>query len=111
MVPFVAFHLGHYRQPTQQQAICQRIVKITGVFNSTVCITSTPQALVNNKHYYGLYCELLRKDLLKLLTVDKLQLFVQFGQQFCNKFLPSRIKYLHPSHSLVANAPKYSFFS
>jgi hypothetical protein len=35
--------------------------------------------LVNNKLYYGLYRELLQKDLLKLLTVDGLQLFVQFG--------------------------------
>jgi hypothetical protein len=75
----VTFHLDHYCHPAQQRAIAERIAKITGNSNSTVCITSSPQALVNNKLYYGLYRELLQKDLLKLLTVDGLQLFVQFG--------------------------------
>jgi hypothetical protein len=54
----VAFHLYHYHQPAQQQAIsCWHIAQITGISNSTVCITSLPQAclLVNNKlHHYGL---------------------------------------------------------
>jgi hypothetical protein len=75
----VAFHLDHYRQPAQQRSICQRISQITGVSNTTVCITSSPQALVNNKLYYGLYRDLLRNDLLKLLTVDGLQLFVSYA--------------------------------
>jgi hypothetical protein len=78
----VAFHLNHYyHHPAQQRAICQHISQITSISSSTVCITSSPQALVNNKLYYGLlYHELLRqKDLLKLLTVNELQLFVQFG--------------------------------
>jgi hypothetical protein len=55
----VAFHLEHYHQPAQQQATCQHISQITGISNSTVCITSSPQALVSNKLHNGLYCELL----------------------------------------------------
>jgi hypothetical protein len=92
----VAFHLDHYRQPPQQRAICQRIAQISGVSNSTVCITSSPQALVNNKLYYSLYCELLRKDLLKLLTIDELQLFVQFGRRFRNEFFALKEKVFAP---------------
>jgi hypothetical protein len=82
----VAFHLDHYRHPAQQQAIAKRVANIRGNSKTTVCITSSPQALLNNTIYYSLYCHLLQKDLLMLLTVDKLQLFVQFGQQFRNEF-------------------------
>jgi superfamily II DNA helicase RecQ len=92
----VAFHLDHYRQPAQQRSICQRISQITGVSNTTVCITSSPQALVNNKLYYGLYRDLLRNDLLKLLTVDELQLFVQFGRRFRNEFFALKDKVFAP---------------
>jgi hypothetical protein len=35
---------------------------------------------IRSKLYYG-YLDLLRNDLLKLLTVDELQLFVQFGRR------------------------------
>jgi superfamily II DNA helicase RecQ len=92
----VAFHLDHYRHRAQQRAIAERIAKITGDSNSTVYITSSPQALVNNKVYYGLYCELIQKDSLKLLTVDELQLFVQFGQWFCNEFFALKEKVFAP---------------
>jgi hypothetical protein len=68
----MAFHLDHYHLPAQQWAICQRNAQITGVSNSTFCITSSPQALVNNKLYYGLYHNLLCTVLLKLLIVDEL---------------------------------------
>jgi superfamily II DNA helicase RecQ len=74
----IAFHLDHYRHSAQQRAITERIAKMTDNSNSTVCITLSPQALVNNKLYYGVYRELLQKDSLKLLTVDELHLFVQF---------------------------------
>jgi hypothetical protein len=55
-----------------------------------------PQALVNNKIYLGFYCELLWKDLLKLLTVDELQLFVQFGRRFQNKVFALKEKAFAP---------------
>jgi hypothetical protein len=90
------FHLEHYCQPAQQGAICQQIAQIIGISNSTVHITSSPQALVNNKHYYGLYRNLLCKDLLKLLIVDELQLFIQFSQWFCNKFFALKDKVFAP---------------
>jgi hypothetical protein len=92
----VAFHLDHYRHRAQQQAIAERIGKITGDSNTTVCITSSPQALVNNKVYYALYCALIQKDSLKLLTVDELQLFVQFGRRFRNEFFALKEKVFAP---------------
>jgi hypothetical protein len=61
----VAFHLDHYPQPSQQRDICRRIAMITGSSNSTVCITLSQQALVNNKLYFGLYRSLIDKNLLK----------------------------------------------
>jgi hypothetical protein len=65
----VAFHLNHYRHPAQQGAIAERVANIRGDSKTTVCITSSPQALVNNKIYYSLYPDLLQKDLLMLLTL------------------------------------------
>jgi hypothetical protein len=76
----VAFHLDHFPHPAQQRDVCQRIVRITGHSSSAVCITSSPQALANNKQRFALCRSLLDKHLLKLLTVDELQLFVQFGR-------------------------------
>jgi hypothetical protein len=92
----VAFHLDHYPQPSQQRNICWRIAMITGFSNSTVCITSSPQALVNNNLYFGLYWSLIDKNLLKLLTVDELQLFVQFGRRFRNEFFALKDKVFGP---------------
>jgi hypothetical protein len=92
----VAFHLDHYPHPPQQRDICARILRITGQSSSTVCITSSPQALVNNKQYFALYRSLLDKDLLKLLTVDELQLFVQFGRRFRNEFFALKEKVFAP---------------
>jgi hypothetical protein len=40
---------------------------------------------VNNKLCFGLHCSLLGKDLLKLMTVDVLRLFIQFGHQLCDE--------------------------
>jgi hypothetical protein len=51
---------------------------------------------VNNKVYYGLYCELIQKDSLKLLTVNELQLFVQFGRRFRNEFFALKEKVFAP---------------
>jgi superfamily II DNA helicase RecQ len=92
----VAFHLDHYRHPTQQRAICKRVAKINGLSKTTVCITSSPQALVNNQLYYALFRELITKDSLKLLTVDELQLFVQFGRRFRNEFFALKEKVFAP---------------
>jgi hypothetical protein len=51
---------------------------------------------VNNKLYFGLYWTLLDKNLLKLLTVDELQLFIQFGRQFSNNFFALKDKVFAP---------------
>jgi superfamily II DNA helicase RecQ len=93
----VAFHLDHYHLPAKQWAICQWIAHITGDSNTTVCITSSPQALINNKLYYGLYHHnLICKDLLNLLRVDELQLFIQFGQRFRNNCFALKDKVFAP---------------
>ena len=65
----VAFHLDHYPHPSQQCDNCWCAALITGASNSTVCITSSPQALTNNKLYFGLYRTLLDKNSLKLLMI------------------------------------------
>jgi hypothetical protein len=83
----VAFYFNYSHQPAQQQAICQCISQITGIYNTTVCITSLPQALVNNKLYYGSYCDLLCKVLLKLLMADELQLLAWFNHASSMIFL------------------------
>ena len=92
----VAFHLHHCPHPAQQRDVCQRTVQITGHSNNTVCITSSPQALVNNKQCFALHRSLLDKHLLKLLTVDELQLFVQFGRRFRNEFYALKAKMFAP---------------
>jgi hypothetical protein len=92
----VAFHLDHCPHPAQQRDICQRIVQIAGHSSSTVCITSSPQALANNKQHFALHRSLLDKHLLKPLTVDELQLFVQFGRQFRNEFFALKEKVFAP---------------
>jgi hypothetical protein len=91
-----AFHLDHCPHPAQQRDICQRMVQIAGHSNSTVCITSSPQALVNNKQCFALHRSSLDKHPLKLLTVDESQLFVQFGRRFCNEFYALKAKAFAP---------------
>jgi hypothetical protein len=73
-----AFHLDHCPHSFQQRDVCWRLALLTGASNSTACITSSPQAPVYNKLYSDLCRTLLHKNLLKPLTIDELQLFVQF---------------------------------
>jgi hypothetical protein len=91
-----AFHLDHCPHPAQQRDICDRILQVAGYSNSTVCITSSPQALANNNQCFRLCGSLLDKQLLKLLTIDELQLFVQFGRRFCNEFYALKEKVFAP---------------
>jgi hypothetical protein len=51
-----------------------------------------------------------KKDSLKLFTVNQLQVFIQFGQWFCNEHFAMNEKYSHPFPFLVVKDPKFTFF-
>ena len=56
----------------------------------SITLFPSPQILVNNTIYQDFISKLIKKDMLKLLYIDKIQLFTQFGIWFRIEFSKPR---------------------
>jgi superfamily II DNA helicase RecQ len=84
----MSIHLDTTRNPSQQEAIVKRVMDAPPT--CAIILFSSPQALVNCALWRSLLFRLLRNHRLKLVCIDEIHLFAQFGLWFRSEFFALR---------------------
>jgi hypothetical protein len=84
----MSIHLDTTRNPSQQEAIVKRVMDAPPT--CAIILFSSPQALVNCALWRSLLFRLLRNRRLKLVCIDEIHLFAQFGLWFRSEFFALR---------------------
>ena len=87
----LAIHLDEYKGDAAQRDLCGRLQRLTARSRSTLIILSSPQA-ITNRHFHSLFLHFVKNNLLRLFSVDEVQLFVQFGLRFRSEFFAMKLK-------------------
>jgi superfamily II DNA helicase RecQ len=83
----LAIHLDELGTDSKRQGICKRLDTLSRQSALAVVVLCLPQAFSNHEIYRKLFKKLCDDDKLKLLCVDEVHLFVQFGLFFREEFI------------------------
>jgi superfamily II DNA helicase RecQ len=86
-------HLDDYRSAASQRSLVNDLLLIETTTQQTFLLFSSPQAIVGSKPFQELIQHLIKTKLLRMICVDELHLYVQFGLSFRDEFR-SLTKYL-----------------
>ena len=81
----MSLHRDTYRTNHDRAAIMKAILNAPS--SAAIFLFASPQALATSSVWYGFVLRLLQLGRLKLLTIDKIHLFAQFGLWFRPKFI------------------------
>ena len=75
----LAIHLDNYKDPKAMEKTVDTVLTHLLEFPVSMKLFASPQILVNNTIYQEMLSKLIQNDMLKLVYIDKIQSFTQFG--------------------------------
>jgi hypothetical protein len=81
-----SFNLDDYRTEGTRRAFCDRIEQLPLFTKQSVLLFCSPQTIVGSEVLQGFIKRIIRTKLLRLLCIDEVHLFVDFGLAFRDEF-------------------------
>ena len=82
----ISIRLDEIKNKNAAAEIIKKTLSLPDNTKKTIFLFASPKAIVDKPYWKHFFKALIAQNLLRLVTVDKIQLFVHYGLSFCHQF-------------------------